>query len=210
MALGKLLSPLCASAFPPTPCLSFSFRWLAPLGKECLLFVQFSVFCWRPWGLQPCNNRDSHQYYHLSLIYRSEEPNFHKGMDVPGPCVNSVQQGAIMTRIFYFWCVRPITSPGLRSGLLQVLFLLMLVSLTQEGGVSSACVGDPRVRCAQSARGLSTSWSCISARYAHAQAFSHVASFGIVDSLCGLSALLFGVWGSQRSYTWLEIQICRS
>lgn len=139
MALGKSLSPLCASAFPLTPCLSFSFCWLAPPGKECLLFVQFPVFCWRPWGLQPCNNRDSHQYYHLSLIYSSEEPNFHKGMNVPGPCVNSIQQGAIMTKNFSFWCVRAITSPGLRSGLMQVFFLLMLVSVTQECDMSHLC-----------------------------------------------------------------------
>lgn len=204
MALGKLLSPLCASVFPPTPCLSFSFRWLGPLGKECLLFVQFSVFCWRPWGLQCCNNRDSH--HHLSLIYSPKEPDFHKGMDVPGPCVNSLQQGAIMTRIFSFWCVRTITSPGLRSGLMQVLFLLMLVSLIQECGVSCASVGGPRVSSV-------SMWSVsqlalLSARYAHDQALSHVASFGIIDSLCDLSVLLYCIYLSSVKAGWSHTLLC--
>lgn len=144
-------------------------------------------------------------------MYSSKEPIFHKGMDVPGPCVNSVQQGAIMTRNFSFWCVGAITSPGLKSGIMKVLFLLMLVSLTQECGMSCACVGCPGVRCAQSARGLSTTWPCISAKYAHDQASSHVAGCGIMDSnQWDLSVLLFGIQSSQRSYTWLEIQIYRS
>lgn len=56
------------------------------------------------------------------------------------------------------------------------------------------------MRCAQSAHGLTTSWPSISARYAHDQALSHVASFGIVDSLCDMSVLLFGVWSSRKSH----------
>lgn len=209
MALGKLLSPLCASAFPLTPRLSFSFRWLAPPGKECLLFVQFPVFCWRPWGLQPYNNRDSHQYYHLSLIYSSEEPNFHKGMNVPGPCVNSVQQRAIMTKNFSFWCVRAITSPGLRSGSCKCCCCWCWCH-SHRSVTCPTCVGGPRVRCAQSAHALTTCWSSISASYAHDQALSYVASFGIVDSFCDLSVLLFGVRSSRKSYTWLKIQIYRN
>lgn len=85
-----------------------------------------------------------------------------------------------------------------------MLFLLMLVSLTGECGVSCASVGGPSVRCAQSTHAVSTSWLCVSARCAHDQALSHMASFEIVDSLCDLSVLLFGVWSSQRSYTWLD------
>lgn len=89
-----------------------------------------------------------------------------------------------------------------------MLFLLMLVSLTGECGVSCASVGGPSVRYAQSAHAVSTSWllyqHLVSARYAHDQALSHIASFEIADSLCDLSVLLFGVWSSQRSYIWLD------
>lgn len=74
------------------------------------------------------------------------------------------------------------------------------MSLAQECDMSWACVGGPRVRCAQSARGLSATWPYMSARYAHEQALSHVARFGIVDSLCDVSVLLLGVQSSQRSY----------
>lgn len=211
MALGKSLSPHCASASPLTPYLSFSFRLLALLGKEGLLFVQFPGFRWRPWGFQPCNNSDSHQFYHLSLIHRSDEPNLHKGMDVLGPCVNNVQQGAITTRLFSFWCVRPITSPGLGSGLIEVLFLLCDTGVTHSGVWHDLCLcGWPR-----SETWSASIWSvnqqalsiCQVSLCSGLHPHSRFQSSWVPVSLAGLSALPFGVWNNQRPCTLLEIQI---
>jgi len=133
-------------------------------------------------------------------------------MDVPRPSVNSVQQGAKMTRLFSLWFVRPITSPGLRSGLVQVLFLLCDPDVTHTGVWHDLC----SCGWARSETCSASMWSatqpalriCQIRSCSGLQPHRRFQSGGVLVSLAGLSALPSGVWDSQRPCTFLEIQIC--
>lgn len=130
-------------------------------------------------------------------------------MDVPGPCVNNVQEGAVTTRLFSFWCVRSITSPGLT----QVLFLLCDTGVTHTGEWHDLCsYGWPRNgMCSGSTWSVNQPVLCVCqvSLCSGLQPCSRFRNSWVPVSLAGLSALSFGVWNSQRPCTLLEVQILR-
>lgn len=132
---------------------------------------------------------------------------FTKGMDIPGPCVNNVQDGAVTTRLFCFWCVRSITSPGFT----QVLFLLCDTGVTHTGEWHDLCsYGWPRSdMCSGSTWSVNQPALCVCqvSSCSGLQPCSRFRNSWVPVSLAGLSALPFGVWNSQRPCTLLEVQI---